>query len=282
MSYFDLFHRLPPAVFRRDPKTNAAKLWRLHAESLDELDKIFAEIERLRELSFLEGRNLDRAAATLRGPLRSGLSDSAFRWKLGLECLRQLSGGSVPDMIEVLTYCFGEDAEILAGHEEGRPASLALYFDMSRPFPAGVEGLHDALVNLNAAGIRLELVARLAVPATLTNVETHISRELDGEGFLDTRLLWRDGWPWLNAKTMTLATGQEGEIRRPVSVELSASGARRYGLRVEGEDLPNGVSGLALYTPEGLRILSYTFPRVDIPRGFQAEFIIMEDYHKEG
>jgi len=108
MSNVQLIEKLPDSIYAVEQGSNNRKLWNMFAVRLDELDKVFGDIQLLTDPVINSGVQLDLLGKILRC-FRKGQSDLKYLKYLLVSMRKYQSSGSISDLNEILNALLGDD-----------------------------------------------------------------------------------------------------------------------------------------------------------------------------
>jgi len=106
MGLFALFQKFPSSLISRVQTSRIGLLWQIYSEKLDEFEGVRAGMAILRDLNAAEGEILDRMGSIV-GETRDGRDDEEFRLFIKIAISKNISSGSIPEIIQIAKVISG-------------------------------------------------------------------------------------------------------------------------------------------------------------------------------
>lgn len=151
MATIDYLTELPVSILNQDPTSNVGKLWRLFSEQMDLLNTEIAKVYTLYVISSQSGVNLDQIGKLVRVDRLPGESDGDYRVSLYAGISSTLSGGSIPELLNIIGIIKDGDTTKVAKISELYPANVLLFTNMSELIANNSKIINEA----RAAGVGL-------------------------------------------------------------------------------------------------------------------------------
>ncbi|WP_240415036.1 DUF2612 domain-containing protein [Paenibacillus periandrae] len=112
MSRWDDMRKRLQDLFQKAPDSNIAKLLRLAAEPMDEIEEVLWLIDAWRDLDTAEGTTLDAIGSNVGQP-RGGVGDPIYRALIRSKIARNLSTGTIDSIIDVLSLALNSSPDTI-------------------------------------------------------------------------------------------------------------------------------------------------------------------------
>jgi hypothetical protein len=144
MSFFtDMLKRLTDR-YKKDPESNTAKIIKILADELEEIQSTFERIEEWKDVEVAEGAALDDLGTNVGQP-RGVATDEIYRILLRSKVARNFSDGTIDTIIRVVSLAINADPKEIQIKE--------LYNDPNNPEPAAIGLIQIPLRKLNEVGM---------------------------------------------------------------------------------------------------------------------------------
>jgi len=152
MATIDYLQYVPQSWLNRETTSNFGKLWNIFSEQLDELLSQVTFCYTLFLIDTMTGKNLDQIGKLVNATRAGGQSDASYRIDLYMAIAKNISSGSIPDILRVCNL-FKNDPADTVRIQEIPPARFQLYTNMLEL--VGDEA--DVLMDSKAAGVGMNI-----------------------------------------------------------------------------------------------------------------------------
>ena len=141
MATIDYLQRFPQSILNRSVSSNLGKLWKMFSDQLDEIEAQILLFYKRLDIYNVSGLNLDAIGTIVNQSRTPGDTDDEYRLDLVVAIAKRISGGTIPDLVEIGKNIAGTDENALFRPEE-------LFDDVGQNFLDG-DSILDATDPLN-------------------------------------------------------------------------------------------------------------------------------------
>jgi hypothetical protein len=152
MATIDYLQYVPQSWLNRETTSNFGKLWTIFSEQLDELIAQITFCYTLYLIDSMTGKNLDQIGKIVNATRAGGQSDEDYRIDLYIAIAKNISSGSIPDILKVCNL-FKNGSSDVVRIQEVPPARFQLYTNILEL--VGDEA--DVLMDSKAAGVGMDI-----------------------------------------------------------------------------------------------------------------------------
>jgi len=110
MATIDYLNRFPKSILNNDTATVLGKLWGLYSSQIDEINAVVIELKNIFDIYGNAGLPLDDIVGSLVNQERTpGDSDNTYRLDLFVAIAKKISGGTIPDLVDIGGTIAGTD-----------------------------------------------------------------------------------------------------------------------------------------------------------------------------
>jgi hypothetical protein len=152
MATIDYLSYVPQSWLNQETTSNFGKLWTIFSEQLDELLVQVAYVYTLYLIDSMTGYNLNQIGTLVNRARISGETDADYRTGLRIAIAKNISGGSIPNILAVCNL-FKTSEDDIVRLQETTTARFQLYTNILELITDGVDVLNDT----KAAGIGMNV-----------------------------------------------------------------------------------------------------------------------------
>jgi hypothetical protein len=152
MATIDYLEYVPQSWLNRDTTSNFGKLWTIFSEQLDELLVQVAYVYTLYLIDSMSGYNLNQIGTIVNRERSSGETDAYYRIGLRIAIAKNISGGSISNILAVCDLFKTSENDIVR-LQETSTARFQLYTNILALIADGVDVLNDT----KAAGVGMNV-----------------------------------------------------------------------------------------------------------------------------
>jgi hypothetical protein len=149
----DYLDYIPQSILNRETDSNFGKLWTIFSEQLDELLVQVAYAYTVFIIEDMTGKNLDQIGTLVQKARAGGEVDADYRISLLSAIAQNISGGSIPNIIDVCNLIKQGDTTKVVRLQETFPARFQLYTNMLEL----IGDTADVLNQSKAAGVAMSV-----------------------------------------------------------------------------------------------------------------------------
>jgi hypothetical protein len=153
MATIDYLDYIPQSILSREITSNFGKLWTIFSEQLDELLVQVAYGYTLYIINDMSGKNLDQIGNIVKCEREGAETDADYRISLMIAIARNISSGSIPDILSICTLIKQGDITKVVRIQEIPPARFQLFTNMVELIGDSVEILEQS----RGAGIGMNI-----------------------------------------------------------------------------------------------------------------------------
>ncbi len=317
MSTIDYLQSFPKSILNNDSTSVLGKLWRLFSSQIDDIDAVIVDLLNILNVYQNSGLVLDEIIGSLVNKDRDpGQTDDSYRLSLYVAIASKVSGGTIPELVDIGGAVAGED-------ENARFRPVELYtlsgtllldgdgvltgsdpLDPSAKRSASVESLiegnidditvplevGDAIDQIRGAGIYVKFRIKFLINESQMTLYTTLYSLLDNSGLLDGKIYMDPDSNKLAIDEIAIGdgatrepqpgdTGLQNEVYRATAeTETLANGDLSYKIEIGSTELNSyAIDEIACFESGGDMIVKDIFEEKEKNASLVYEYIVVEN-----